>query len=95
LLNNKGFTSPKFYRETIPQQVERLKNELHAASMRHALKMANQRLHYLATRRMLGTEFSSLDVEVTMADQLRMEGVQPDLIEAVVSLIVDRYRPLT
>lgn len=89
------FMSPKFYRETISQQVERLQQEHHAEQMRHAIKMANQRLYYLNTRRILGTEFSTLEVELTMADQLRMEGVLPELIPAVVGLVVERYGPIS
>jgi hypothetical protein len=88
------YTSPKFYRETLSQQIERLEQERHALEMRHAIKMANQRLYYLQTRRMLGTEMSSLEVEVTMTDHLRMEGVLPELIPAAVGLVLERYRPI-
>lgn len=87
--------SPKFCHETLFQQTERLEEELHAVRMRHAMQMANARLYYLNTRRMLGTEFTILDVTVSLSDQFRMEGVQPDLIPALVSLVVDRYHPVS
>lgn len=75
------------------EQGQRLERELKETRLAHALRMANQRLYYLQTRRILGTEFSQLEIETTMHDQLRMEGVAPEFIPAVVGLIVERYIP--
>jgi hypothetical protein len=90
---NRIYTSPKYYRETVNQQINRLEVELEDARLRHALRVGNQSLRYLETRRMCGEVFTSLETEMMMNTQCKIDGVAPEFIPAVVSLIVERYVP--
>lgn len=87
------YVSPKFYRETQAAQNLRLEDEWQHARMQHAIRMAKQGLRYLETRRMCGEVFTSLEAQVMMQTQCKMDGVAVEYIPAAVSLIVDAYVP--
>jgi hypothetical protein len=87
------YVSPKFYRETLAIQQLRLEQEWEDARLSHALKTGRASLRYLETRRMCGEVFSKLETEIMMHTRCKMDGVAPEYIPAVVSLIIDRYVP--
>lgn len=85
------YVRPRHFSESTEAQLARHKQEAVDESFRHSLKMGKAALRDLETSLMQGNVFDAITAEVLLRGKLRVEGVSPDHIDAVVSTFLPQY----
>lgn len=91
LFRGVGYTRPKLYRETEPEQLDRLFIELTQTHMSHTLRVVNNVAKWFENRRLVGDVYKEPDCLTEATIQCRVEGVIPEHVPAAAGLITDLY----
>lgn len=85
------YVRPSHFRENADAQKVRISKEMADLSLQHSLKMGKAALRDLETSLMQGNVFDETTARIVLTGKLRVEGVNPAHIEAVVATFLPQY----